>query len=141
MTEDEVRHASARFYEALNAMFTGDMGPMTEIWSHADDVTNLGPFGDRQEGWEQVRAQFEREAALELGGRVEARELLVRAGSDLGYSVCIEEGENSGSGGEPIRVRHRATNVFRREAEGWKLVHHHTDLAPALQQTAAQREG
>jgi ketosteroid isomerase-like protein len=24
------------------------------------------------------------------------------------------------------------TNVYRREADGWKMIHHHTDLSPAM---------
>ena len=34
----EVRQATERFYGALNTMFTGDVGPMLDIWSRADDV-------------------------------------------------------------------------------------------------------
>jgi ketosteroid isomerase-like protein len=40
-------------------------------------------------------------------------------------------------GGQPVAVEHRATNIFRRE-QGRKLIHHHTDPAPALQ--AAQKQ-
>ena len=34
-TEDEVRGASAKFYEALNRMTTGDSSQLADIW---DDV-------------------------------------------------------------------------------------------------------
>ena len=29
-------------------------------------------------------------------------------------------------------LRHRVTNIYRREAGAWKLVHHHTDISPAM---------
>ena len=30
---------------SLNLMFAGDLGPMKDVWSHADDVTYMGPDG------------------------------------------------------------------------------------------------
>ena len=43
--EKEAREAVAQFYTALNAMFTGDMKLMNDVWSHAADVTYMGPAG------------------------------------------------------------------------------------------------
>jgi ketosteroid isomerase-like protein len=34
--------------------------------------------------------------------------------------------------GKPVEVSHRATNIFRREEGQWRLIHHHTDLSPQL---------
>jgi ketosteroid isomerase-like protein len=130
---DEVRQASDAFYAALNRMFTGDMGPMSEIWSHASDVTDMGPFGGRLVGWEKVGAEFEREAKMKLGGKVEARDVVVRVGGEVGYTLCVEHGENMSADGKPVTVDHRATNIFRREAGTWKLIHHHTDISESLQ--------
>ena len=41
------------FHEALNLLFTGDAGPIKAVWSHADDVTSMGPVGGMQVGWVQ----------------------------------------------------------------------------------------
>jgi ketosteroid isomerase-like protein len=132
MREDEVRQAHHQFYEALNAMFGGDLGPMRAIWSNSADITQLGPFGGRLVGRDAVLGDFEQAAARVRGGRVSTREVLVRATDDLGYTTCIEEGENIDRNGNRVLVRHRATNILRREDGGWKLVHHHTDEAPGL---------
>ena len=43
--ETAVRAASEQFYDALNAIFRGDLTPMEEVWSHADDVTYMGARG------------------------------------------------------------------------------------------------
>src|SRR5258706_10512270 len=48
--EAAVKIAVAQFYAALNTMFTGDLGPMKEVWSHTDDVTYMGPGGGFQVG-------------------------------------------------------------------------------------------
>jgi ketosteroid isomerase-like protein len=125
--------ANDSFYAALNAMFTGNMTPMDSIWSHSDDVTDMGPFGGRLVGWDSVNAEFTKEANMKLGGKVVCNDLIVHAGTDMGYTVCTEAGENMSAKGKPVMVSHRATNVFRLENGKWKLVHHHTDLSPQLQ--------
>src|SRR5262249_7592753 len=53
-----VRAAAAQFYVALQVLFTGDMGPMTQVWSHADDVTYMGPGGGFDVGWQKVGANW-----------------------------------------------------------------------------------
>ena len=63
---EEIAGAAARFYAALNAMFEGDLAPMVEVWSHADDVTYMGPDGGFQVGWKQVLADWEKQAAMNL---------------------------------------------------------------------------
>ena len=34
-----IEEATASFYTALNAVLGGDVAPMTDLWSHADDTT------------------------------------------------------------------------------------------------------
>ena len=65
--------------------------------------------------------------------------MVVHAGTDMGYTACVEEGENMSAEGKPVVVSHRATNIFRLEDGKWKLVHHHTDLSPQLEK--ATRNG
>ena len=47
MSDDEqaIREAAEKFKAALNAMLAGDASAMAEVWSHADDVTYMGPAG------------------------------------------------------------------------------------------------
>jgi len=40
--------------------------------------------------------------------------------------------------GKPTVISHRVTNIYRREAGGWKMVHRHTDLNPAEQEVSKQ---
>ena len=56
--EKAVIAAQERFYTALNALFGGDAGPMEDVWSHADDVTYMGPGGGMQVGWPAVSANW-----------------------------------------------------------------------------------
>jgi ketosteroid isomerase-like protein len=129
--EDEVRQASERFYAALTGMVNGDPGPMMAAWGHSGDVTAMHPIGERNEGWEQVRSTFEQVGALASDGQVRLRDQLIRVGGDLAYEVGVEEGEAT-LAGERVSFRHRVTNIYRREGRAWKIVHHHTDISPAM---------
>lgn len=128
--------ANNQFYTALNAMFVGEMELMNAIWSHRDDVTLLSPFGSSFVGWDAVGEEFQKLANVKLGGRVHCKDLSVHVGSDMGYALCVEEGQNVDSDGRPVKVYFRATNVFRLEDGEWKLVHHHTDTSQSLQNAA-----
>jgi ketosteroid isomerase-like protein len=126
------RQATTEFYKCLNALFTGDASPMKQLWSHSDDVTYMGPGGGFQVGWEQVRAVWESQAALKLGGKVLPDEVYVTVGSDLAIVHCREVGNNLDAEGRPLQVSIRATNIFRKENGEWRMIGHHTDLLPFL---------
>lgn len=131
-TQEEVRQASEQFYAALNRFLNGDTEPMMEVWSHGPDVTAMHPAPGRQVGWEEVRAVWEQIGSLNSGGQVTVPDLLVRAGNDLAYTIGTERVEVT-LAGQRVQLEHRVTNIYRREEGGWKMVHHHTDLSPELQ--------
>ncbi len=133
-----VRAASDAFYAALNTMFTGDVAPMQAVWSHEGDVSQLGPFGGRINGWDAVGKEWVHTASLKLGGKVVAENVQVVAGVCMGYTVTEEVGQNMSAEGKPVEVRFRATNVFRKEKGGWKMIHHHTDISQALVNATAK---
>jgi len=136
-TEDEARQASDQFYAALNRMLNGDVRPMMEVWSQSSDVTTMHPIGGREVGWEQVRVPWEQIAAISSGGQVTLRDPLIRVVGDMAYQVGIEAGEGT-LAGEQVSFDQRVTNIYRRETGGWKIVHHHTDVAPAMQELVAR---
>ena len=129
--EDEVRQASNRFYAALNGMAKGDASTMSAAWAHGEDVTAMHPIGEREEGWAQVRSTFDQVGSLASGGQVRLSDQLIRVGTDLAYEVGVEEGELT-LAGERVPIKHRVTNVYRREGGEWKMVHHHADASPAM---------
>ncbi len=136
-TEQEIRVANDQLYAALNAMFTGNLEPMDALWSHEDYITDMGPFGGRLTGWDAVKEEFKKEAAMMLGGKIVCKDLHIFAGTDMGYAICVEVGENMSAEGKPVLVSHRATNIFHLENGQWKLVHHHNDFSPQLEKAVA----
>jgi ketosteroid isomerase-like protein len=134
-----VAAAAEQFYVALNAMFAGDAEPMKEVWSHADDVTYMGPAGGFQKGWAEVLAVWVEHAAMKLGGKVTPERMEITVGQDLAITHNFEVGENYDKDGNLQKVSIRATNMFRKEDGQWKMIGHHTDLLPYLEKNAADR--
>jgi ketosteroid isomerase-like protein len=130
-TEDEIRSASAKFYAGLNRMTQGDASQLADIWSHSDTVTTLHPIGGEQIGWPAVKESFDQVAGLASGGHVELTGQLIQSGGELAYEVGVERGSAT-LNGESITIEHRVTNIYRRENGEWKIVHHHTDVSPAM---------
>lgn len=91
----------------------------------------MHPIGGEQVGWAAVRESFEQVAALASGGHVDLEDQTIQAGGDLAYELGVERGQIT-IAGESVPIEQRVTNIYRREAGQWRIVHHHTDLSPAL---------
>ena len=107
---------------------------MKEIWSHEDDVTYMGPGGGFRVGWDAVLTDWEAQAAMKLGGEVHPEDMRITVGRDLAVVNNNEIGANVGPNGERQEVKIRATNVFRKEGGSWKMIGHHTDLLPFVEE-------
>ncbi len=131
-TEGDVRRASEQFYAALNRMLNGDAGPLADIWSHGATVSTMHPIGGRQVGWDEVRESWEQVAGLASGGRVTLGNQILNVGDDMAYEIGVERGSFTLGDQQVTDVENRVTNVYRREATGWKIVHHHTDVSQTM---------
>jgi len=130
-TEDQVREASRKFYAALNAMANGNADAMGDIWSHSASVTTMHPIGGRETGWDEVEGPWRQVAQLSSGGQVELDDQHLQVSSEMACEAGTERGHLI-LAGERVVIDQRVTNVYRRESGEWKVVHHHTDLSPAM---------
>jgi ketosteroid isomerase-like protein len=130
-TEDEIRKASEQFYAGLNRMANGERGALADSWSHSATVTTMHPIGGRQVGWDAVRDSFDQVAEMASDGKIGLKDQSIQIAGEMAYEVGIEHGQFK-MAGHQISLEHRVTNIYRREAGGWKLVHHHTDTSPAM---------
>jgi ketosteroid isomerase-like protein len=130
-TEDEVRTASKKFYAALNRMANGDAKPLADIWMHGATVTSMHPIGGRQVGWDAVRGSFEQVAQMAVEGKIQLKDQYIQVTGDLAYEIGLEDGQFK-LAGQKVAIDHRVTNIYRRQAGEWKMVHHHTDTSPAM---------
>ena len=129
--ENQVRSASKQFYAALNAMLNGDGSQMAAAWSNGPAATSMHPVGGRQVGWAAVGDSFEQFAQMATGGFVTLDDQLIHVLGDVACELGIERGEVELSG-HRAAIEHRVTNVYQRQDDVWKLVHHHTDTSAAM---------
>jgi ketosteroid isomerase-like protein len=129
--EDEVREASKRFYAGLNRMANGDAASLADIWSQGADATTMHPIGGREVGWGKVQESFQQVAQVASEGLIRLDDQLIRVTGDLAYELGIERGTLK-LVGQQAAIDGRVTNIYRREAGKWKIVHHHTDISPAM---------
>jgi ketosteroid isomerase-like protein len=134
--KEEIRAATERYGDALDALLNGDPGPMKEIWSHEDDVTTMHISGGREEGWDTVGETFEGFAAAMADGSAPRSDHVIRVVGDAAYELYTQK-ISATFAGEPLTVEGRVTNVYRKENGEWKAVHHHGDLDAELAEKVA----
>ena len=115
--EAEILFANDRFYAAFAA---GDAGEMGRIWGSEGPVACLHPGWERLMDRNHVLASWT--AILQAPPPIRCHAPTVLSlGQDGAAVLCWEEID----GNYLI-----ATNVFRRESEGWKIVHHQAGPTP-----------
>jgi ketosteroid isomerase-like protein len=116
-------------HRALDAFFKGDADPVKPLFSRRDDVSLANPFGPPRCGWSEVEDTMEQAAAnYRDGGVIGFEQVSKYVTPELGYTVEIEHFQAKVGGSEEVTpVSLRCTTVFRREDDGWKIVHRHAD--------------
>ena len=129
--KDEVREASKRFYAGLNRMANGEINALSDAWSHDASVTAMHPIGGREVGWDAVKDSFDQVGKAASEGKIELKDQLIHVLGDVAYEVGIEKAGFKLAGQE-VKGEIRVTNIYQRNGGTWKMVHHHTDIAPAM---------
>lgn len=134
-TADAVEEA---FYEAMQR---GDLEAMMALWADDEDVVCVHPGSDRITGLAAVRASW---ARIFRHGHVEIRRSDVRThtGAVLAIHNVVEQTvavEPHGAARGSVQVVECiATNVYVKQADGWRIMLHHSALRRASS-AAAER--
>jgi ketosteroid isomerase-like protein len=116
---------------AERAIHNGDVTPRLSTWSHQDPVTVFGAGVPCRSGWPDVRAVFEWVANSFVACDDYDFELVAAdADGDLAYTVGVERYRATTAAGDRVENALRVTHVYRREGDGWKIVHRHGDHMP-----------
>src|SRR5918996_1254968 len=99
------------------------------LWSHSDDVTLCGGFGGRVEcGWKNVAARLDWASSKYSDGTRSTEKISGMVGADFAYIVQTELIRFRVAGRTDQSTQElRVTMVFRREADGWRILHRHAD--------------
>jgi ketosteroid isomerase-like protein len=118
-----------QFQQAANEFARGNPEPVKALWSRSEDVTLANPFGSAMRGWEQVSKALEYASSRFRDGAVtDFRRVSEYASPDLVSILEIEKWQAKVAGREEVTpFELRVSSTFRREEDGWKLVHRHAD--------------
>ncbi len=128
MGEPSFAEFCATVAQANRDVVQGDATRLKQIYSHQDDITLLGGFGGIEQGWSQVEPRLDWAASQFFQGTFAEEPVSVVVGTELAYTVAIERNQVYVAGqSSPQTLELRVTQIFRREPEGWRLVHRHAD--------------
>lgn len=111
--EEEILAANAAFYRAFASR---DVEAMDALWSQRSGVACLHPGWRALHGRDEVMASWRGILGSPDAPAIACSEEEVYATGGSGFVVCVESVDDG---------RLAATNVFVREDDGWKMVHHH----------------
>jgi len=129
MSDDaDVEEANARFYRAFEAL---DLEAMDAVWARGGHVKCVHPGWPLLTGWASVRASWEGIFANTAEIRFSLSDVRVVAAGDVAWATCVENILSEVQGRLTV-TSVVATNVFERDLDGWRMVHHHAShvLAP-----------
>jgi ketosteroid isomerase-like protein len=125
--ETELRAFVDRCHKALAHQSQGNPQPFLELWSRADDVTVMAAVGGYEVGFERVSALLSWASTAQSFDSWSAENVALSVGPDLAVSVELEHyGQHAE--GENTEMTIRATQVYRREDDDWRIIHRHGDI-------------
>jgi ketosteroid isomerase-like protein len=126
---DDLDEVIEQYHAALDAFMRGDHDPARRLFSERDDVTLGNPFGPFARGSVQVVDTMARAAEHYRDGDATAFDTVAKhVAGDLAYLVEVERLRSKVGGRDDlVPVELRVTTIFRREADGWRIVHRHAD--------------
>jgi len=125
---DDFARAVEDVHAATERMMAGDSRPWKALLSSRDDVVLLGAFGGHLSDRAEVEARFDQTAGAYGGGEGEYETIATWVGTDLACTVELEYHHGVRlAGSAPTMTAYRVTHLYRREADGWKVVLRHAD--------------
>ncbi|MGB7210241.1 MAG: nuclear transport factor 2 family protein [Pyrinomonadaceae bacterium] len=107
----------------------GKAEPFKAIWSRGEDVTLSGGFGGTVEkGWAAVSKRLDWVGSNFSKGTNRIERVVTNQHGDLGYVVQLEHiAFTVPETGKPATRDYRVTMIFRREKDGWRIIHRQAD--------------
>lgn len=128
MTAEVLAALAARSEEANAAFMCGDMHRYAALVSHAGDYTLMAPFGGPPvRGFDTSEERLAELSRYFRSGSSVLEVVQTYASGNLVVIAAIERQRGEVGGLPEQDWSLRVTLVWRRDAEGWRLVHRHAD--------------
>ena len=121
------------FYEKVSQaqaeLFRGRAEPLKAVWSRASDATLFAAYGGTDErGWDTVGPRLDWASKQYAEGSVTVERIASYVDGNVGHVVQVERIRFKIPGHtEESLLELRATWIFRRERDGWRVLHRHAD--------------
>lgn len=121
--------------DVASAYVRGDAEPLRRIVTHVSPTTFYAPNGGYVEGAFEVTSRYTRDAASFGQGAKSHLEILhMEANNGFAYWVGFQHATAYFQGkNEPVQMKLRITEIFRREGDEWKMLHRHADTLVDVQ--------
>ena len=123
------------YVKAVNEL---DLNHAKNIWSQKESISFIQPRG-HQKGWDEIQKAF----YLGAMGNFKTRDLVLKnvniriLSEDAAWSDFYWDFNATFKDGTPIQTSGRETQVYKKEPDGWKIVHVHYSGMPVT----GEREG
>jgi len=126
-SDDFLRWVKTALYEAELALHNGNSAPRRALWSRNEPVSILGALRNAhgQQEIDEVFAFLE-QSFSDCTSHVFELQAYDVVG-DMAYTAGLEHTTTSVNG-KPGSYTLRATQVYRREGDEWKVAHRHADI-------------
>ncbi|MCZ6681223.1 MAG: nuclear transport factor 2 family protein [Candidatus Poribacteria bacterium] len=134
--EQQVEQANLNFYQAMQNL---SIDMIDDVWLHADWVRCVHPNWETLTGWEGIRQSWVNIFQNTHRMHIQPTEVSIYVDSQFAWVTCVESIHTSVRGRMSVGFA-QATNIFKRENDDWKMVHHHASSLPremSLSGTAA----
>jgi ketosteroid isomerase-like protein len=123
---ETAQDAEDAYYDALE---DGDLDALLSVWAETDEVCCLLPMHPLAQGRSAVRDAFARLLARGQGIALSVKHLGWIDAGEMVIHLVEESPQQRAPGTPPVAVY--GTNVYRRGADGWRLVvHQNAPTAP-----------
>lgn len=122
---DSSELAEAAFYEAFSSARLDDM---MRVWASDDDVVCIHPGGPRLAGITDIRASWRQIFIDSMPRSFTLRGRMISGDGNQRIHILEENIRVPGTNFAAPPVL--ATNIYRRQADGWRMVLHHASVAP-----------
>jgi ketosteroid isomerase-like protein len=125
----EIQKVIDKYARSINL---ADTTLAAEIWSSGPDVSMIHPRG-HEHGWQQVKQNFyEKTMGATFSERtLKPREIKIHVLGDAAWAEFYWDFEAKfKSDGRPLTTKGRETQIYKKSADGWRIVHVHYSGMP-----------
>ena len=119
--EELVTKANEAFYRAFESL---DIKKMEQVWAKAVHIECGHPGWRVLRGWDAVMESWKRIFENTPAIQFMLTDLSVQIHGTVAW-VTLYENLNSKLEGQDVSATILTTNIFQKDAEGWRMIHHH----------------